>query len=432
MKLHVKKLPALFLAVLLAAALPLAALAAGSWEGDDFSMTVPEEFVYSFDSSVSPDDPSWTMAGVADPESRLKDYQDRSVVADFYTEGKTAHMEVIVQTGNEVAQNLYNLKDLTEEERKTFLDQQVQSQSSDLTVAKEYVDVNGQPFFRVQLDMVSEDQEVHELLYGTIFNGHTLQFDMHSDQELTGEQTALLAAAVNSVTITKVEERPAVEVKDILPSLLMLGAMLLVIIVPLVYLPIRGRRDKKVKARMAARLSEYHKTHGSDTVEGQAKFVNVTDCTREALHTFSLYQAYVKNIGSLLAGGIMSVTVLAAAFWIDAEWWAKLLGIAIVVYYAYKVVSMPGTIEKVQKRVLDRGTSTTARYSFYEDAFRVSGIQSASVFPYFQITDVRRNGNYLYLYYGPDNAYLVDKFGFSLGEFEEFVKFIREKTAKEK
>lgn len=432
MKLHVKKLPALFLAVLLAAALPLTALAAGSWDGEDFSMTVPEEFVYSFDSSVSPDDPSWTMAGIADPESRLKDYQDRSVIADFYTEGKTAHLEVIMQTQNDVAKNLYNLKDLTEEERNMFLDQQVKSQSSDLTVTKGYVDVNGQPFYRVKLDMVSEDQEVHELLYGTIFNGHTLQFDMHSEQELTDEQMALLTAAVDSVTITKVEERPAVEAKDILPSLLMLGAMLLVIIVPLIYMPLRSRRDKKEKARMAARLSEYHKTHGSDTVEGQVKFVNVTDCTKEAIHTFSIYQAYVKNLGSLVTGGIMSVMVLVAAFWIDAEWWAKLLGVAIVVYFVYKVISMPGTIEKVQKKVLDRGTSSTARYSFYEDAFRVSGIQSASVFPYFQITDVRRNGHYLYLYYGPDNAYLVDQYGFSLGEFEEFVKFIREKTAKEK
>ena len=55
---------------------------------------------------------------------------------------------------------------------------------------------------------------------------------------------------------------------------------------------------------------------------------------------------------------------------------------------------------------------------------------SASVYPYFQITDVRKHGHYVYLYYGPDNAYMVDQFGFKLGEYEDFLKFISEKTGK--
>ena len=83
-------------------------------------------------------------------------------------------------------------------------------------------------------------------------------------------------------------------------------------------------------------------------------------------------------------------------------------------------------------RVFDRGVSSTAHYAFYDDVFRVSGIQSTSVFPYFQIMDVRKHGHYLYLYYGPENAYMVDQYGFSLGEWEDFQKFIAEKTAKKK
>ena len=52
------------------------------------------------------------------------------------------------------------------------------------------------------------------------------------------------------------------------------------------------------------------------------------------------------------------------------------------------------------------------------------------MFPYFQITDIRRHKQHLYLYYGPENAYMVDKNGFSKGSYEEFVKFLAEKTGK--
>ena len=138
----------------------------------------------------------------------------------------------------------------------------------------------------------------------------------------------------------------------------------------------------------------------------------------------------MKNLGSLLIGGVLCVAALIVAFALDAEWWGKLLVVGIVVYYGYKVFSMPHTLEKIQRRVYDRGISSTAHYAFYDEGFRVSGIQSASVFPYFQIVDLRRHGHYLYLYYGPENAYMVDKFTFSLGQYEDFVKFISEKTGK--
>ena len=127
----------------------------------------------------------------------------------------------------------------------------------------------------------------------------------------------------------------------------------------------------------------------------------------------------MKNVGSLVVGACLCLaTLVDAPCPVDAEWWLKLLAVGVVVYYGYKIVSAPHTLEKVQRRVFDRGVSSTAHYAFYDEAFRVSGVQSASMFPYFQITDVRRHSHYLYLYYGPDNAYLVDQFGFSVGEWE--------------
>ncbi len=212
---------------------------------------------------------------------------------------------------------------------------------------------------------------------------------------------------------------------------MLLVLLVLVVLVPIVYLPIKNKRDKRLKAKLAEQLTEYHKTHGdNDAVQGEMRFVNSTECTKEAIHTFSYYQAYVKNVGSLIIGALLCISAFVVSFALDSEWWIKVLAVGVVVYYGYKIFNMPHALEKIQRRVYDRGVSSTAHYVFYDEAFRVSGIQSASVFPYFQITDVRKHGHYVYLYYGPENAYMVDQNGFALGQWEDFLKFISEKTGK--
>ena len=128
----------------------------------------------------------------------------------------------------------------------------------------------------------------------------------------------------------------------------------------------------------------------------------------------------------------MCASVLALAFTFDVTWWMKLAAVAVAVYFLYRAINMGTAVEKVQQKVFGRGVSSTARYTFFDEGFRVAGIQSASVYPYFQITTVRKHGHYLYLYYSQDNAYPVDQFGSTQGEFEEFSRFISEKTAKSK
>ena len=79
--------------------------------------------------------------------------------------------------------------------------------------------------------------------------------------------------------------------------------LVLVILIPAVYFPIKSKRDKKLKARLADQLTAYHKEHGdNETILGDMLFANSTDCTKEAIHTFALYQSYVKNVGSLVIG----------------------------------------------------------------------------------------------------------------------------------
>ena len=274
----------------------------------------------------------------------------------------------------------------------------------------------------------------YELVYGTIINGYAVNFDVFRQGEpISQEQEDLLADMAASFTVPQVLEKPeaTLTTKDIAVTVSLLVLLAAAILVPTVYFPLRNKRDKRRKAQLAERLSQFHKEHGDgETIEGSIRFANSTECTKEAIHTFSIYQAYIKSLGTLVVGALLCLVTLVISFLVDAEWWLKLLTFGVVVYYGYKIVSAPHTLEKIQRRVFDRGVSSTAHYAFYDEAFRVSGIQSASVFPYFQIVDVRKHGHYIYLYYGPENAYMVDQFGFSKGEFSDFVKFISEKTGK--
>ncbi len=403
---------------------------ATTWSQSDFTITVPDEFVYTFDQNSSEEDPSWALAGIADPATRISNYQEINVLASFFTENGDTNIMVMTKETTS-SQSIFQLKDLDEEDRQTFLDNLAEAQSDEVKLEKSYEEVNGLLFYRMRMDSSMEDSEVHGIICGTILNGYAVTFELYNgSKEITDEQVALLDSIINSFTVTNMLEKPETQPEDFVPALLMLGFLVLAVLLPIIYIPVRNRRDKKVKAKMAERLSQYRQQHPGDTITGEMRFVNSTECTKEAVHAFSVYQAYVKRIGAVIVGAAVCALILSVAFIMDMTWWLKLCVVGVTVYYIYRLISMPGTIEKVQMKVFQRGVSQVAHYIFYDDGFRVSGIQSGSVYPYFQITDIRRRGQYIYLYYGPENAYLIDQYGFEQGDFESFEKFIREKTAK--
>lgn len=418
------------LAVLLMALLPVGA-AVETWSGPDFNMDVPDGF-YQFTPSTPEDDPLWALAGVGDAGAKLKEYREMGVLVELLPKEGGKPMSLI-RKESDYAKSVFDLRLLDEEKRAKVLEELLQSNSESLTLDKSWFPAGDYLFYRVQLDLVPSEkegqtQELHELIYGTIINGYALNFHLFGNADpIEPQEAQALEDLVGSIQFTRVLEKPEADMAELRNSLILLGLMVAAVVVPLIYVPLKTKSDKKKKARLAEQLSQYHKTHGPNEAEGEPLFANNTDCTKEAIHHFSMYQALVKNMGELIFGTLMCVVMLSAAFLIDSEWWMKLAAVAVSGYYAYKLFSMPAAVEKVQRKVYGRGPSQTAHYVFYPEVFRVSGIQSASVVPYFQLTDLRRKGQYLYLYYGPDNAYMVDQYGFTQGEAEEFARFIEGK-----
>lgn len=67
-----KKIFAALLTAVLCAVICLPA-SAEEWKNEEFSFTVPEEIVYTFSPAVLQEDPSWALAGIADPSAMLKE-----------------------------------------------------------------------------------------------------------------------------------------------------------------------------------------------------------------------------------------------------------------------------------------------------------------------------------------------------------------------
>lgn len=422
-----------FLLCVLLCAFGISAMAA-EYQAADYTLTLPGELCYTLTPFTDEGDTLWALAGVADPASTIDEYQDTGVKAEFFTEdGSSIKLR---ENSSDYTEQVYHLSSLTEEEQQSFLEERLPtSQSEDAAVAKELCSYGGQTFYRVQIDITAEDQEAHELLLGTIVNGRTIVFDIYGSSPITEEQLSLLDKLASSIQFTYLMPKPEeVETSPWLLALL-LAVLLGVIIAPAIVVPINHRRSKRQKDEMTRRMEEYRRDHG-DKLTGEVLFTNQTDCTKEMLHAFASYHAYQKNWFSLALGAVLCAGILLAAFLFDLTWWVKLVAAAVAVYYLYQVLNTPRTIERAQTKVFSRGVSETAHYAFYEDGFRVSGIQSGNTFPYLHIVSVKKSGQYLYLYYSPDNMYPIDCYGFaededkSLQLAEEFERFVRSKLEK--
>lgn len=426
-----KRVVSLLLAVLMLFVTGMTAYAE-NYTSADYTLDPPEEYCYILTPYTDEGSTLWALAGVADPASTIDEYQDSGVRAEFFTaEGDSVMLR---ENTTDYTEKVYHLTSLTEEEQQTFLEDKLpSSQSEDAVVEKELCTLNDQLFYRVQVDVTAEDQEAHELIYGTIVNGRTVAFDLYQTTPLTDEQIDRMVQLVESLHFSYLMPKPESTEVDPSIQLALLAALLAVVIAPAIYIPLNRRRTKRQKAEMTAMMEEYRRTHG-DTLEGSVRFANHTDCTKEMVHIFASYHAYQKNWRPLALGAVLCAGVVVIAFLFDLTWWIKLMAVAVTLYYLYQVLNTPRTIERAQLKVFSRGTSETASYHFYEDGFRVSGIQSGNAYPYLHILSVKRSGQYLYLYYSPDNMYPIDRYGFAENEdeslriAEEFEQFIKEKT----
>jgi len=415
--------------ILVAVSFSISAETAGTEkEFDDFKITIPNG-MYFFNTETPLDDPSWTAAGIEKPEDEKVTLNEMNGLGYIVSEGGDVKI-IIKRKSSDMSERIYNFALLTDEQKAETLDEFTKGTSDDITTEKSIYKHDQTPFFRLKLDRVLDDQRAHEVLYGTFINGYILDFDLFSDKaEITAEQEQILLNIVNTVNFTNVLEKPIVEVnlQEAYFIIALIAILILLIICMLIFSIVRSKAEKKRKGEFTTRISEYRKANKGDSPSGSMKFVNVTECSDEVLHKFAVFHAYRKDLISLIFGALVCLSVSGILLILDIEWWIKLIAVALVVYYIYKISTAPSKIEAVQKKIYGAGITNKANYVFYDNGFRISGVYAASTFPYFQIVKFCETSEFFYLYSGNDNAYIISRKNFTTGDESEFKAYITAK-----
>ena len=437
----------IFFLLFILTAMPLS-VSAAEWVSEDFTIEQPEN-LYAFTAETPIDDPAWNLAGITDPTSVLKLFSEdkkevMNAVVNFVGENGSPNI-LVTKKASEESWKIFNFSEISKAEQEEFV-KTLSAPPENFDVTTDIIHKDKISFFSIRYDSLDSFQsmqgteqvtEVHEQVYATIFNGYIVTFNMHvqgrdfqEDEVKILEDIAFSLKITNPITKEQAEEARKIPPEEIYKTFFILGAFIVLIAGSIIFIKIRSKKEKKFKKDMAERLSAYRRKNPNGTeISGEMRFANLTDCSNEVLRTFSIYHAYIKNITEIIVGVGLSLLLVALTIIGQSEWWMILGAVALFGYQAFKIVTASSAIEKVQRKVYGATNTRNAKYAFYDTAFRVGGVQSAMAYPYFQITDIRRYKNYFYLYYGPDNAYIVDVNGFENGDKDEFYRFIKEKMA---
>lgn len=442
-RISAKRLGALLLAVLVMAAffcLPVSAETEGSTytiPDTNMTITLPENaLLLGIDIPTS--DPVWGEAGILDPSDKIMDLSEDGILAEIHAFDGECVIAVAAKE-SDYAKTIFNLNDLTEEKKAEFVEyMQPSSMDGSTTGSVQWYEHEQIPFFCIDIssDAVDENGTVHERLYGTLYDGKIVSFDLYTGtEEIPEEYDALMRAIVDSAVISEFQETPGSSLSaETLWVVLVFFLLVAMIVGFFVYRSIANKREKKNKAIMADRLAEYRqqKTGHEDEGIGALRFVNETVHDDTAIKIFANFHAYRRHIAVPLFTIVFGLVALYLTWSSGSSdnWWMVVLLILCVGFSAYKTGTAGTTIAKSLMRVFGKLRSRKASYYFYEGDFRITGLQASNLHPYFQITAIYETKEYFYMYFGEDNTYYIKKDGFTQGDADSFRAFMKEKIGK--
>lgn len=424
-----KRILSCFAALVLALALPVLTVFAAEQNyiipGTKTQVTLPENcFILGPEISVL--EKIWEEAGVENIAEVQTIYNELDVCAHFVKDGTGVYVSVkeTQQTGY-----YYNLAELKTETVQELAD--IYGADGTMLEADSAVyDTADVPFITVDMKTLSqnEDEQFYELIYFTIVNGQSVTFRVTGNEPITEAQREFILNITDSFRV--LEFIPKEDPVNPLVSWAVLLAVV-ALVAALIFISRYSKKlQKKKNKELADKLVAFRDSDHSDL--GELLFVNETEHTPVAITRFSKFQAYRKDpLKAVLSIGI---TVLATAVSIvsNSPWWLTLILGVLMMWCIYKFLTGAGNIEKAITKVFSGMRSTKAHYEFYENEFFISGMQTKTNYPYFRITETRRNGDCLYIYFGEGTTYFIDKFGFVKGNIEELEKFINSKIKENK
>ena len=405
-------------------------------EKENMQFTLPENTV-----ALTPDTPlsssNWAIAGISDPATFYSKYKELSAAAHFAYIGGLRNVYLSANSSS-ATKAVFNLTACNGDVKEKIISQYHSLNDNEgVTATSDYIDINGIDFIKTHIVSNGESKS-EELCYATIMNGVSYTFTILSQSgALQEEETKFIEDIVYSLKFTAILEAPTNELTQKDKSKLMIYLIILVVVLSSVaiYTKLKKRSFIKQKQAYVETITQFREERkklesSPDFKETPPLFLNKTVHSDALLHKLSIFQAYRKNLLTIPGYSLCIILSLYLAIMLRKEFLFILIFGAIIVFSCAKLFFSQGKYDRTFKRMYSKFPNRNAIFTFREDNFKLSGLQSNNIFPYIQITDAYETKDTFYLYFGEELCYIVSKEGFALGTPDDFSDFLKRKLNK--
>ncbi len=416
----------------------------------NIKVTIPDSMYVFQKDQFSLSDPDISKAGITDLNEFSEKFSKYNLLLDAISEDATLEIG-FYKKETEETQSYYNLQDMTEEEYEEFLKKMepdaAYQEENNLSMQVENYDHPETRFFVTRIEAEKSEAYNHsisEICYATIINGYTLTVDaVVLDAKISPDQEALIKQIVDTIEITKlIDKSEAAQLSTQLTPqdyFTVFGSLILMVGVVVALIVSRASRKKAERNRrlLADKLAQYRfeeqekqekaAEEGRTLPEPETICSNKTEYSEAAVRSFVSYHFGRRKMPTLIIYTVVALVFILFAAFSNMDVVMRVLMAALGIIILGWECMMPNKLKKAQMALLKSSQNKYNEYYFHKKDFRITGMQSSALHPYFQIIYLGENKEYFFLYFGEQTAYFVSKEGFTNTDADSFRDFIRER-----
>ncbi len=380
-------------------------------------------------------DPLWKEAGIVDPSNEIKIMKQMGVQALLYDPDTATTVRILSKQTND-SRKIFHLSLLSEEELNAFLNSLFTAPDENTTYTIEQYPQNELPFYRLTLQVSKDGSDYSEVIYGTIANGYSITYDCFVENSTEPINESFLKELVAGTHFTVFKDKAETEREQRAATTFLIVAAAILIGAILVWIFIRrslNKKQKLIKKQRSEKLAHFftiqreREEHG---LKDTPAFVNRTAYTEETIMTFYTYDRLWKHLKLWIVTAIV-FSVLLFSFYTANSIWFCIIAIAVLVIFIFYQYFQTEKVINSEIKAYKSHKNHQAVFTFYDDYYTLSGIQSSSKYPYLQITEVKEYKDYIYLYLGSERAHYLKKDGFE-PDTVNFSDYIKDRTKQNK
>lgn len=376
-------------------------------------------------------DEAWLKAGITDPKSKKNEFEEMNVKAMFYDPDTKSLVSFIINQSDTTSET-FTLDGMSDEEVIAYAKTLISAAGEDTSLQVESFKGASYPFFKISINVKTSGEEAVEVVYGTIANAHLYSFDVYTEGSATPD-LSFAEDLVRGLSLTREMTQEEYE-KEARSAIIRFAVGIVSIALIIVLIVILNRRKNKKNKEKTKKISQamqaFRERERAGLVSNEVILTANTVYNEELTRNFCIYHTWFRTVITFSIGMVLDAAAIAFMLYTKSYLYVAVVGGLTAVFLYQKGISA----EKRQKALDTRyGTKQkkTARFSFCEEYFTMSGIDSLSSYCYAQITEIRTYKNYLYLYMGTEHSVLINMEESESGTpGDTLVKFLKEKTGR--